>query len=177
MKVDTDLVIKASNGDKDAFSDFYYYCYGDLYNYAFYYLRNADDASDVVSDTFVEIWKGIGKLRVPEAFAAWAFRILTIRCKKEISGRFKRYGEYNFEDFSDNFFASSDNMEENIVERVTLAAALSKLGEKDRMMVLLSAVYGYKQREIAKIIGKPRGTVGSRLHKIYSVLRKELMKK
>ncbi len=33
MKVDIDLVARASNGDKDAFSDLYYSCYKDLYKF------------------------------------------------------------------------------------------------------------------------------------------------
>ena len=34
MKVDNELVVKASKGNKDAFSDLYYSCYNDLYKFA-----------------------------------------------------------------------------------------------------------------------------------------------
>lgn len=71
MKVDMNLVTKASSGDRDAFGELYNSCYKDLYKFALYTLGNADDAADVVSDTFVDIWRGLPKLREPEAFSSW----------------------------------------------------------------------------------------------------------
>ena len=44
MKVDIDLVVKASKGDKDAFSDLYYSCYKDLYKFALYTIGDAENA-------------------------------------------------------------------------------------------------------------------------------------
>ena len=98
MKVDNELVIKASKGDKNAFSDIYHSSYKDLYKFALYTIGDSESPSDVVADTFVEIWKGIGKLRDANSFSSWAFRILSVRCKKEISNIIKRRGEYNFDD-------------------------------------------------------------------------------
>ena len=80
MKVDNELVIKASKGDKTAFSELYYSCYKDLYKFALYTLGDAEDAADVVSDTFVDIWKGIGKLRDEKSFSSWAFAQETKVC-------------------------------------------------------------------------------------------------
>ena len=48
MKVNNELVIKASRGDKAAFSELYYSCYNDLYKFALYTLGDAEDAADVV---------------------------------------------------------------------------------------------------------------------------------
>ena len=59
MKVDLELVKRAAKCDKIAFSELYYSCYKDLYNYALYILGNTEDAADVVSDTFVDVWKNI----------------------------------------------------------------------------------------------------------------------
>ncbi len=174
MNVERELVIKAMKGDKEACSDLYYSCYKDFYNFAFYTFGNADDAADVVSDTFVEIWKGIGKLRNPEAFVPWAFKILSIRCKKEISNIIKRRGEYNFDELAEVPFAGFENFEEDIEEGVTLAAALSELESEERMIVILSVLHGYTHREIAGILGKPLSTVSSKLYRAYGKLRKRI---
>ena len=177
LKVDSDLVKKASEGDKDAFSKLYYSCYKDLYNFALYALGSAEDAADVVSDTFVEIIKGIGRLRKPEAFASWAFKILSIRCKKEISRNIKRRGEFDFDELIDTPFAGSENLEEDIAQGTTLALALMELDAEERMIIVLSVLYGYTHREIAEIIGKPQGTVGSKLYRTYAKLRKRIEEK
>ena len=177
MKVDTKLVIRAREGDREAFSEIYYACYKDMYNFAFYTFGNPEDAADVVSDTFVEILKGIGKLRAAESFAPWAFKILSGRCKKEISARIRRRGELPFEDFSEMPSFGSENLEGDIAEKATLAKALSELEPEERIILILSALYGYTHREIAKIFGIPRGTVSSKLHRIYAKLRRRLCEK
>ena len=174
MKVNNELVVKASKGNKDAFSDLYYSCYKDFYKFAIYTLGDADDASDAVSDAFVEIWKGIGKLRDPSSFASWAFRILSTRCKILISERIKRRATYNIDDLIETPKEGSENIEEDISESASLAAALSKLDGEERMIVILSVLYGYTNREIAEMIGKPQGTVGSKLHRTYAKLREML---
>lgn len=174
MKVNNDLVVKASKGDKDAFSDLYYSCYKDLYKFALYTIGDADEAADVVSDTFVEIWKGIGNLRDPSSFGSWAFKILSVRCKKQLSEIIKRRGEYNFDDLIETPLEGSENIEEDISESVSLVSALSKLDGEERMIVLLSVLHGYTNREIAGMIGKPQGTVSSKLHRTYAKLREML---
>ena len=127
MKVNNELVIKASKGDKDAFSEIYYSCYKDLYKFALYTLGDADDAADVVSDTFVDIWKGIGKLRDVDSFASWAFRILSVRCKKEISNLIKRKAVYNLDELTETPLFGSENIEEDLSEYASLGSAISKL--------------------------------------------------
>ncbi len=174
LKVDSELVKKASEGDKTAFSELYYSCYKDLYNFALYILGNAEDAADVVSDTFVEIWKSIGKLRAPEAFGAWAFKILSIRCKKEIAEAIKRREEQNFDEFIETPFAGSENLVADIAENAALASALRNLEPEERMIVILSVLYGYTRREIGEMIGKPQSTVGSKLYRVYAKLKKQM---
>ena len=174
MKVDNELVIKASKGDKNAFSDIYHSSYKDLYKFALYTIGDSESASDVVADTFVEIWKGIGKLRDANSFSSWAFRILSVRCKNEISNIIKRRGEYNFDDLIETPLPGSENMEEDIAEGASLVAALSKLEGEERMIVVLSVLHGYTNKEIAEMIGKPQGTVSSKLHRTYAKLREML---
>lgn len=174
MKVNIDLVVRASKGDKDAFSDLYYSCYKDLYKFALYTIGDAEEAADVVSDTFVEIWRGIGKLRDPDSFSPWAFKILSTRCKKEIASIIKRRGIYNIDELIETPKEGSENIEEDISENASLAAALSKLDGEERMIVVLSVLHGYTNREIAEMIGKPQGTISSKLHRTYAKLREML---
>ena len=177
MNVGKDTVVNAIKGDKNSFADLYYCCYKDFYNFALYILGNPEDAADVVADAFVEIWKGIGKLRSPKAFAPWAFKILSIRCKIEISENIKRRGEFDFNELIETPFAGSENLEEDIAQGTTLALALMELDAEERMIIVLSVLYGYTHREIAEIIGKPQGTVGSKLYRTYAKLRKRIEEK
>ena len=174
MKVNNELVVRASKGDRDAFSDLYYSCYKDFYKFALYSIGNAEDAADAVSEAFVEIWRGIGKLRDPDSFCPWAFRILGVKCKKEISELIKRKVTYNFDDLIETPKEGSENIEEDIAESATLVSALSKLDADERMVVVLSVLHGYTNKEIAEMMGKPQGTVSSKLHRTYAKLREML---
>ncbi len=174
MKVNEDLVVRASRGEKDAFSDLYYSCYKDLYKFALYTLGDSEEAADVVADTFVELWRGIGKLRDPSAFPSWAFRILGVRCKKEIADMIKRRAVYNLEELTEIPVEGSENIEEIVSENASLAKALSELDGEERMVVVLSVLHGYTNKEIAGMIGKPQGTVSSKLHRTYAKLREKL---
>ena len=64
--------------------------------------------------------------------------------------------------------------EEDAAERSALVQALSTLSPEERMIVALSSLHGYTTLEISKILGKPHGTVSSKLCRTYAKLRKEL---
>ena len=174
MKIEKDLVLKVMNGDKTAFSEIYYSCYKDFYKFAFYTIGDAEEAEDVVSDTFLEIWRGIGRLRKPEAFSSWAFKILSIRCKNAISNIIKSRGEYSYEDFIESPIFEIYDTDETFYNNADLAAALLKLEPDERMIVVLSVLYGYTRKEISEMIGKPRGTVGSKFYRALRKLRKQM---
>ena len=56
-----------------------------------------------------------------------------------------------------------------------LDAALSRLSDEHRLIVLLHDTEGYKLREIQELIGVPVGTVKSRLHRARARLREILI--
>ena len=61
-------VKKARAGDADAFAELYSTVYKDLYRIALVNLKNQHDASDVVSDTVLEAFSSIKKLKDEKAF-------------------------------------------------------------------------------------------------------------
>ena len=62
------LVKQAKNGDTKAFASLYEIVYEDMYRFALYTLKNPEDAKDVVSDTVLDAFATIGKLKSEEAF-------------------------------------------------------------------------------------------------------------
>lgn len=171
MKIDPAIVEKAMTGDKEAFTTLYQTCYRDLYKFALYTLGNAEDAADVVSDTFLEVWKGLPKLRQAEAFPQWAFRILSIRCKREIAGIIQKRNTYNLDDWIEKPAEEAGDLDETVSESAALAVALSRLETEERMVIVLSVLHGYTNKEIAEMLGKPQGTVSSKIHRTYAKLR------
>ena len=172
MHIDVALVEKARYGDVEAFSEIYDFIKDDLYKYALYTLGNSCDAEDAVSEAFFEAYRGIKKLKEPKAFNGWMFRILSIRCKRKIAEYVKFRGNCDIDDFID----LADEKNEDAGERAELLSALSELSSEERMIVILSSLHGYTTLEISKILGKPHGTISSKLCRTYAKLRTKLEK-
>lgn len=164
------LVDRARQGDAAAFSQIYERWQGDLYKYALYILGNRYDAEDVVSECFIEAFRGLKNLREPAAFKGWIFKILSIRCKRRIGEFIRARNTLNVDDF---LLLPSDSpaLDETSVENVQLLKALGEIKPDERMILILSALHGYTTKEIAAILGRPHGTVSARLHRTYGKLR------
>ena len=70
---------KAKSGDAEAFADLYRSIYADLYRFALYTLKNPTDAEDAVSETVMDAFTSIHKLRSVASFKTWIFQILSIK--------------------------------------------------------------------------------------------------
>ena len=117
--------------------------------------------------------KGLRNLRDDSKFKAWIMRILSIRCKRKISGYITAKQQISLDDFIE----TPDDVSEETADcsdRVTLSQALSELAPDERAVVVLSAVQGYTTREIGEILDLPHGTVSSKLYRTLIKLRKKL---
>ncbi|MDE5860654.1 MAG: sigma-70 family RNA polymerase sigma factor [Ruminococcus sp.] len=155
----------AKKGDTSAFSRLYETVYKDLYRIALYSLKNAHDASDVVSDTVLDAFCSIDKLREPEKFRNWIMKILSAKIKRKQKEYFNITEEIG-EDFPDISEFDYDSIE--------LKEALDKLDSQSRMMLSMSVLGGYTSDEISEICEIKSGTVRSRLSRIKAKLRIEL---
>lgn len=170
MVVDTNLVEAAKQGDKDSFARVYDSIASDLYKVALYTLGNAHDAEDVVSETFIEAYKGITRLRDSASFKPWMLRILSIRCKRKIAQYIQGKKTFDIEPFITTLSENSD-VSSDVSEQVTVVAAMGRLSEQERQIIVLSVLHGYTTKEIAGILGSPQGTVSSKLHRALAKLR------
>ena len=173
MKIETELVRSARLGDKESFAQVYDQVAMDLYKVALYTLGNAHDAEDVVSETFIEAYKGIKNLRDDSSFKPWIMRILSIRCKRRIGGNVKEKGNIDIEECI-NAPAEEGDLAGSASERVTVLQALDSLSEQERLIISLAVMQGYTTREVSEMLNIPHGTVSSKLHRSLIKLRKIL---
>ena len=173
MVIDIKKVDAARRGDKESFAQVYESVAPDLYKVALYTLGNAYDAEDVVSETFIEAYRGIAKLREPASFRAWIMKILSTRCKHKIAEYIRGKNEFDLESFSVTLAEETD-ISSDVSEQITVMKALGQLNETERMIIALSVISGYTTKEIARIMGSPHGTVSSKLHRALAKMRKML---
>ena len=155
----------AAKGDTEAFSRLYEMVYKDLYHIALYWLRNTHDACDAVSDTVIDAFSSIGKLKSPEAFKNWILKILYSKIKR------KQKEYINCNNASEEEINESKDFNFDSAE---LKEALETLDNESKIILSLSVLEGYSSKEIAEICGIRASTVRSRLTRIKQKLRAEL---
>lgn len=166
MNIDVGAVRRAKEGNSESFELVYSQIAPDLYKIALYTLGNTYDAEDVVSETFIEAFKGIKNLRDENSFRPWIMKILSIRCKRRIGQYVKEKNQLDVDEILD---LCSDT--DNPAQKTEVIAALDQLTHDERMIVVLSVLQGYTSKEISRIMTCPQGTVSSKLHRSLKKLR------
>ena len=154
FKKNVKLAIK---GDKEAFSRLYALMYKDLYHTAYYSLRNEHDVADVVSETVLDAFSSIKKLRSEEAFKAWIFKILSAKIKRKQSEYANTPSDITEPEYENTLARGFE------FEHVELAQAMNSIEDTDRLILSLSVLCGYTGEEIASVCGMNPSTVRSRL--------------
>lgn len=173
VKIDTALVLDAQKGGQEGFTRLYEAVAPSLYRTALYTLGNSHDAEDVVSETFIEAYRGLSSLRDPQAFAPWIYRILSARCNRKIKEYVRARNEVDIDQML-HLPGEQGEFAEGVLTRTDLMQALQSLSEQERRIVSLSVADGYTTKEIAVILQSPQGTVSSKLFRALKKMKKYL---
>lgn len=160
-----DLVLRAKEQDKDAFMILYNSIYKDLYRFVYYSLQNKHDAEDVVSETVLAAYETIGKLKNPEAFKSWIFRIAVNKCNQKIRHYMKR---------ETNLSEEMESVSTNINLSMDIEQALLTISLEERQIVVLHILWGYKEGEIGEMMGLKYSTVRSKYSRALEKLKVQL---
>jgi RNA polymerase sigma-70 factor (ECF subfamily) len=147
---------------------------------AFFYLRDAAEADEAVQDAFVRAYTNLGTFDDQHPFEVWFTRILVNGCLDRIKARRRRArwlvpsGERDGRtgDTAVEPVDSGETPEEQIVARErrrALVAAIDRLPDRQRTVVLLSHLDGRSTREISLLTGLSESTV--RVHLFRAVRR------
>lgn len=156
MAEQKELIRAAKKGDQQAFGQLYEQIYQDLYKFAYYTLKDEHDAQDAVSEAVMDAWTGIRKLKEDDAFQAWMFKILSVKCKRKLKSYVERNQVSPLEEAEEMPASGEDGLS------LELKQAFSQLNDEERMIVSMTVFGGYDSAEIAKILRLNRNTVRSK---------------
>ena len=159
-----ELVLAAKQGSAAAFAELYEAIYRDLYRFAFYLLKDEQDAQDAVSDAVVDAFAGIGKLRKAESFRSWMFKIVSVKCKRKLKSYVLRNKQIDIDE-------AVLPTEELLDDSVELKRAFAQLSDEERMILSLSVFGGYNSAEVAEILHLNRNTVRSKQSRALAKMR------
>jgi RNA polymerase sigma-70 factor (ECF subfamily) len=158
-----------------------------LYNTAYRMTRSAEDAEDLVQETFFKAYKYYDKFEEGTNLKAWLFKILKNTFinnyrKKKLEPR-----SVDFAEIEDSFerIVRKDNSDQPADPEAEyfhgvldddVKRALDSLPYDYRMVVILADLEDFSYKEIAEILDCPVGTVMSRLYRGRKLLEKALLR-
>jgi RNA polymerase sigma-70 factor, ECF subfamily len=166
------LVRRVASGDERALSGLYDRYAGLVYGTGMRYLGDSRTAEELVQDVFTAVWKNAAGFDPARAsFATWLYRISRNRATDLIRRRHARVRTVGNEPLLepgeiDPSGALSRNFD--------VAAALSRLSQVHRELLVLAYFHGLSQREISERTNTPLGTVKSRTTAALRALRESM---
>jgi RNA polymerase sigma-70 factor (ECF subfamily) len=157
-----------------------------LYNTAYRMTRNAQDAEDLIQETYLKAYKYYDKFEEGTNLKAWLFKILKNTFINAYRKKQQVPPESDFADIEDSFerlvrddvAGKIKSPEEEFLENVLdedLQRALDGLPEDFRMVLMLADLESFSYKEIADILEVPVGTVMSRLYRARRLLESAML--
>ncbi len=181
-----DLLVEAFREGKPGAFDAIVKAHQDrVYAFCARMLSDREDALDIAQEVFLSAYRNLAEFRGEASLSTWLLRIASNRCLNRIRQRAAKAAREiptgGPPDDGDAPFQTpgreEDRPDRMVEARETgkiLEAAIGRLDEDARMLVLLSDVEGFTYEELASAAGIPLGTVKSKLHRARMALRKML---
>jgi len=140
-----------------------------MYTIAYRMLNDGEEASDVLQEVFIQVFRDIDKFRQESTLGAWIKTIAVRSSLRKIRER-NRNGFGSTDEYSDNepviwpTWINSNDLEK----------AILSLPDGYRVVFLLVEVEGYSHKEVAEMLDMPVGTSKIRLFRAKQQLRKLL---
>ncbi len=173
---ETEVVIKAQNGDRNAFNELVRMHSQGVLNVIFRMCGNAQVAEDAAQETFIRAWSHLGSFRVDHSASLrnWLYRI-ALNTATDMLRKEKRILPGAVEDFHladpqlgpEGLFVQEEQT--SLVQQAILT-----LPDSSRAVLVLKEYEGLSYREIADALDIPIGTVMSRLNYARRLLKEKL---
>lgn len=171
------LVEQAAAGDQRAFESLVRQSADRLFAIAYRILRDHHLAEDALQQTLVTIWDELPRLRDPDRFEAWSYRLI-VRTSIAGAKRERRGGPMIRLLPDDTDVATvtprSPDAFGSVADRDQIERGFRRLKPDQRAILVLQYYVGLSLAEIADVLGIPVGTTGSRLHYAARALRAAL---
>lgn len=184
---DADLVASARAGDDRAFDALFQRHYGRIVNFAVRLQGNMDEAEDIAQTAFVRAHASLRSIRDGQALLAWLYRTV-VNLVRDRAKSARRKPLMSFGDMRQ----SGDDPEPTLNEPATraldpagiamsaardeaLGKAIADLPLDFREPLVMHHLEHMAVEDIAGVLGKPIGTVKSRLSRARSRLREALL--
>ena len=165
MRSDAELIDAVLSGQREVFVDLVHRYEDAVRATTLAIVRNHHTAQDLTQDTFVAAYEKLGSLRDGSAFGAWLIQIARRRAVNAVE-RTPRTEPFDAHETAG--VPRDGRLDEASGD---LLAAVMRLPEHERTVVMLNYFAGHKLSDIAEMTGRPLGTVTTQLTRARDRLR------
>lgn len=178
---DAELVKQTLCGNTSAYNTLVQRYQRQVYNLAYRMLGNAEDAGDLVQETFLRAFGALNSFRQDASFLTWLYKIASNLCIDQLRSR-KAKGalslDVELEEGREPAASPRNGGPEDSAMRgavqETVQRAILNLPEKYRIVVVMRHLQDMSVNEIARILDLPTGTVKTHLFRARDMLRERL---
>jgi RNA polymerase sigma-70 factor (ECF subfamily) len=185
---DLDLLARLQNGEEQALNDLADAYGAKIFQLAFRYLRNKEDAEEVTQDVLFKVYRKVGEFRGDAALSSWIYRITFNAAMSRLrTAKFQRSQDDDRRPAGDHDEATSaaprevadwtQMADEHVLRsqlRRRVFSAILSLPAIYRAPVMLRDIQGLSTEEASAFLRVKDQTLKSRLHRGRLILRKQL---
>ncbi len=123
--------------------------------------KNNSDASDIVQETFIKVYRNINSYDTTKPFRAWFYQILVNESRRYMKRKSKDAISIETEQLLDHL----NHQLEKEPDFERLESAMEQLSDDHRTVLILKYLNGFSEKEISEVLALNVNTVKSRLYK------------
>lgn len=143
----------------------------DMYRFAYSYVKNREDALDIIQESTVKAIVSAKSLKDVSCIKAWIFKIIVNEVYQFFRDSRRHTEDIDIESMEQESY--TDRMTEYI-NKETMLKEVMNLDEKYRIIIVLRYFEEMQIREIGSILDISQSTVKSRLYKALYILKQRL---
>lgn len=157
--------------------------YKKVFNFAFRLSGSRSDAEEITQDSFIRAYRAFGDYRADRPFDNWVMKIASRVFLDLLRARGRRIATVSLDapiaaEGADDMHLEMPDQDPSPEQKLIggllgedMHRAISKLSDDQRHLVEMADLQELPYRVIAETLGKPVGTVRSRLHRTHRLLR------
>jgi RNA polymerase sigma-70 factor (TIGR02960 family) len=197
--VTTDLIARARAGDEEAFRELVDPFRRELHVHCYRMLGSTEDAEDALQETLLAAWRGLGGYEGRASIRTWLYRVATNRCLNELRSVSRRpqaslpvepdlpeptrlsevvwlepYPDVLLEGLAENPPGPEARYEAREAVSLAFVTAVQLLPPRQRAVLILRDVLGYRAAEVAQMLDSTTESVTSALKRARATLERQM---
>lgn len=151
------IVDLCKKGDRNNKEKLFGYIYPRIYRFIYYRTNNKTEAEDLTGDVILKIAKALPRQK--GNFNSWIYKIARNTVIDYYRRNSVRKSNVSVQEMPGELPNGREDFTEQILNEKALKKAMKVLPERQKEVIILKFIEGYKNREIARIIGASEGAV------------------